>query len=165
MASFNAQTNHHHSGPSVSRRPTFLCANWPLPTPKRCSALGINCMSSTSQRSSWSYCAMAMTEAPRQFSTRCAKPGIRSVVQIVWADPLVGSSGDFSPLWLGSMPALLKGFIERLLRKASHSLGTDPAKSVFDVKTRGQICAGRGHATHARFCIQPVFFCAQIETP
>ena len=32
------------------------------------------------------------------------------------------------------MSALLKGFIERVLRKASRSLGTHPAKGVFDVK-------------------------------
>lgn len=50
--------------------------------------------------------------------------------QILWADHLV----IFFPLWLGSMPALLKGFLEQVLRKADHSLGTDPAKGVFDVK-------------------------------
>ena len=50
--------------------------------------------------------------------------------QILWADHLV----IFFPIWLDSMPALLKGFFEQVLRKTNHSLGTDPAKGVFDVK-------------------------------
>lgn len=44
--------------------------------------------------------------------------------QILWADHLV----IFFPLWMGSMPALLKGFLEQVLRKGGGSLGADPAK-------------------------------------
>lgn len=66
------------------------------------------------------------------FEDSAAPPDIAAAQQdILWAEHLV----IFYPLWLGTLPALLKGFFEQTIRPG---FGFDPAKGPFGPKLKGR---------------------------